>query len=155
MPLFEFNCRKCGAHHEELMKFDHLDEWLNAHQCSCGGVLEKKMSLFAKTTDRWGDNTGTYGVNGFHCHQSGKRFYSKREQEKYMKSIGRVPVSEKELNNLTNRDYNERAQRDDYSDQIATIMKKNNGDFGEATAEVFNTKELKKMGLLDKGVSDG
>jgi hypothetical protein len=34
-------------------------------------------------------------------------------------------------------------------------MKKNNGDFGQATAEVFNTKELKKMGLLDKGVSDG
>lgn len=155
MPIYEFGCRKCGAHHEEMMNYNHLDEWLNAHQCSCGGVLEKKMSLFAKTADRWGDNTGTYGADGFKCHQSGKRFHSKREQEKYMASIGRVPISNEQFNELSARDYNERAQKDNYSDQIRTIMKKDNVDYGTATAEVFNTKELKKMGLLDKGVSDG
>lgn len=42
MPIYEYECRKCGGHLEVMQKIS--DEPLKKHK-NCGGKLEKKWSL--------------------------------------------------------------------------------------------------------------
>lgn len=52
MPIYEYECRKCGAHVEAMQKVS--DEPLKKHK-NCGGKLEKKWSLsgFQFKGDGW------------------------------------------------------------------------------------------------------
>lgn len=120
MPLFEFKCKSCDFMHEELVR--HNTDYSN-WKCDCGGKLEKQISLFAKTADRWGDNTGTYGVNGFYCPQSGKRFKSKRDQEAWMTRNGKVRVSDAELAQLEDRHFQTIAKQDKLAEEGKAYLK--------------------------------
>jgi putative FmdB family regulatory protein len=101
MPLYEFECTQCGATHDRICSFAECETAADQFECSCGGAIKKLLSIPAFTPERWGDGTGKYGVNGFKCVQSGRRFQNKREQYKWMEANGKVCVNGTQYDTLS------------------------------------------------------
>lgn len=94
MPFYEYQCTLCYSEIELLQSIEEGEYFVYENTCECGGDLKKMISTFAHTPSRWGDETGKYGVNGMFSKGLGKIVKNRREEEKIMASMGKVPVAD-------------------------------------------------------------
>lgn len=89
MPLYDFKCEDHGQW-ETLAKFD---EQKPCPVCGTPGV--RMVSLPAKMATLWsaGWNSGLSG-NGFYSYSAGQQVSDKREEERIMRSRGKINVKD-------------------------------------------------------------
>lgn len=89
MPIYDFKCEEHGQW-EALAKFD---EQKPCPVCGTEGV--RMISLPAKMATLWnaGWNSGL-GSNGFYSYSAGQRVSDKREEERIMRSRGKINVKD-------------------------------------------------------------
>jgi hypothetical protein len=88
--------------------------------------MKRMMSLPAKTSGKWGDQTGKWGVNGFYDRGLGATYYTSAEREKIARSKGLVPLEDvggdSFIENRFSAERNIREQQDkilqDYKDKV-------------------------------------
>ena len=158
MPIYVFKCVKCGREAEQIMSWDKMQR--SEVLCRpCNLVMERQMTCHAYTPSTFGDQTGTYGVNGKYNKGLGCYVKNDKDAERIAKSRGLVPFSEafpgRSWENMTDAGMHD--QMDDAlkheADAVAVRDKIAAGaDAGEAYAEVFSVQRLKADGLLDDSV---
>lgn len=158
MPIFAWGCKGCGKEYETVMSYSR-SESVEILCRGCNVVMNKKVNIPAFTPSGWGDQTGTYGVNGKYNKGLGCYVKNDKDAERIAKSRGLVPFSEafpgRSWENMTDAGMHD--QMDDAlkheADAVAVRDKIAAGaDAGEAYAEVFSVQRLKADGLLDDSV---
>lgn len=76
----------------------------------CGSERKFLISMPAKTSGRWGDNTGKYGVNGCFDRGLGATYYNSMEREAICKAKGLIPLSDVGGDNFVEKRLTEEAQ---------------------------------------------
>lgn len=95
MPLYEFRCKDCNNVIETIISYKDKSQFKVDNCCAlCQGDFVDKVSAPARTNSLWGDETGTYGVNGMYSRALGRRVTNKREEEKIARSMGYVNASD-------------------------------------------------------------
>ena len=158
MPLFAWGCTCCGREYETIMSYDRSEK-IEILCKECNLVMPKKVNIPAFTPSGWGDQTGTYGVNGKYNKGLGCYVKNDRDAERIAKSRGLVPFSEafpgRSWESMTDGDMdrqcNEALQHSADTVQIRDKMKAG-ADLGEAFAEVFSVDRMKADGLLSNDV---
>lgn len=158
MAIYVFKCTNCGKESEQIMSWDRMQK--SEVLCKpCGLVMPRQMTFHAKTPSLFGDQTGTYGVNGYYNKGLGCRVLNDRHADQIARSRGLVPFNEafpgRSWDNVT--DDGMHAQMAEslqhHADAVAVREKMAAGaDAGEAYAEVFSVQRLKADGLLDDSV---
>jgi putative FmdB family regulatory protein len=89
MPIYDFICYACKKQSDRLCKFENKDSQI----CKdCDGPLRSLVSAPAKTSGKWGDQTGKWGVNGCFDKGLGATYYNNDQREKIAKSKGLIPL---------------------------------------------------------------
>ena len=89
MPMYDFICYTCKKQTDRLCKFENKD----AQTCKdCDSPLRSLVSAPAKTSGKWGDQTGKFGVNGYYDRGLGATYYNNDQREKIAKSKGLIPL---------------------------------------------------------------
>lgn len=151
MPLFEFQCKKCGSIHEKLLKFSERDQFMDGNSCYCGGDLSNKISLTAFTPGLYGDQTGKYGANGYFSKSLGAYVDNKRVEEKLMRDRGFIRESDLGKN-FWNEETSKRkaliAEQDKISDEYNGMLASGYSK-EDAIAKTFSTERI-MSGELDR-----
>lgn len=114
MPLKDAACKHCMKIEEVLLKMDEL-----CPPCKvCGGERKFLISMPAKTSGRWGDNTGKYGVNGCFDRGLGATYYNSMEREAICKAKGLIPLSDVGGDKFVEKRLSEQAQLKNDQDRI-------------------------------------
>ena len=114
MPLREAACKQCMNIEEVLVKMD-----AEAPSCKvCGSERKFLLSMPAKTSGRWGDNTGKYGVNGCYDRGLGATYYTSMEREAICKAKGLIPLSDVGGDNFVEKRLSDQAQLKSNQDRI-------------------------------------
>lgn len=158
MAIYVFKCVNCGKEYEHITSWEKMQR--SEIVCkSCNLVMERQMTCHAHTPGLFGDQTGTYGVNGKYNKGLGCYVKNDRDAERIAKSRGLVPFSEafpgRSWESMTDGDMdrqcNEALQHSADTVQIRDKMKAG-ADLGEAFAEVFSVDRMKADGLLSNDV---
>lgn len=89
MPIYDFICYTCKKQTDRLCKYENKD----AQTCNdCDSPLRSLVSAPAKTSGKWGDQTGKFGVNGYYDRGLGATYYNNDQREKIAKSKGLIPL---------------------------------------------------------------
>ena len=160
MPFYEFKCKDCDSEFEELMgSYEEKEPWLKEHRCSCGGQLQTMISKIARTVSLWGDQTGTYGVNGVYNRGLGCMVYNDKDMEQKAKARGLVPYHQaydastfhEHLDTVAESDVKKFEQHNrnvvKYTDLLDKYGKDEQGKM-RAQAETFTVESMKKAGTL-------
>ena len=124
MPIHDYACFECEKIEEKFIKMSQINDVMS---CStCGTEMKRMMSLPAKTSGKWGDQTGKWGVNGFYDRGLGATYYTSAEREKIARSKGLVPLEDvggdSFIENRFSAERNIREQQDkilqDYKDKV-------------------------------------
>jgi putative FmdB family regulatory protein len=124
MPIHDYACFECEKIEEKFIKMSQVNDVMS---CStCGKEMKRMMSLPAKTSGKWGDQTGKWGVNGFYDRGLGATYYTSAEREKIARSKGLVPLEDvggdSFIENRFSAERNIREQQDkilqDYKDKV-------------------------------------
>jgi len=114
MPLKEAACKQCMNIEEVLVKMD-----AECPSCKvCGSERKFLLSMPAKTSGRWGDNTGKYGVNGCYDRGLGATYYTSMEREAICKAKGLIPLSDVGGDNFVEKRLSDQAQLKSDQDRI-------------------------------------
>tara|TARA_R100001480_G_scaffold70900_4_gene81989 strand:+ start:202 stop:681 length:480 start_codon:yes stop_codon:yes gene_type:complete len=124
VPLYEYKCKTCEGMLEELQTIEEGLVFADNNICECGGELQKCLGSFAKTPSRWGDETGRYGVNGMFSPGLGRYVTNRREEEKIMASMGKVPASDLPQHYIADKLEVERAAEDKITKNMVTYKEK-------------------------------
>lgn len=124
MPIHDYVCIKCENVQEKFIKMSQVND---TFLCECGTELKRMMSLPAKTSGKWGDQTGKWGVNGFYDRGLGATYYTSAEREKIARAKGLVPLEDvggdSFIENRFAAEQSIKAQQDkilqDYKDKVA------------------------------------
>ena len=71
MPLYEFTCKKCGHHFEELMTLSEVESGKTKCPACSSKRIERGFSSFATGG---GDSLGSSGFSGGGCGSGGGGF---------------------------------------------------------------------------------
>jgi putative FmdB family regulatory protein len=150
MPLYEYACA-CGAQAEDLFSMDEAPGSIPCPRCD-GGELRKQMSLPSKTPGRWGDQTGKWGVNGFHDRGLGARYHNSMERDRIVRSRGLIPLEDMpkdwwETNTAKQLEEKERDEK--LAHRLKTTAAQFGGDMARAVSEVMPAREI-LAGKYDK-----
>jgi predicted nucleic acid-binding Zn ribbon protein len=158
MPIYVFKCVNCGGEAEQIMSWEKLQR--SEVLCiPCGLVMKQQMTCHAHTPSRFGDQTGTYGVNGKYNKGLGCYVNNDRHAEQIAKSRGLVPFSEafsgRSFESVTDSHMDSsciealKLEADSVAvrDRVAA-----GADLGEAFAEVYSVDRMKQDGLLSDDV---
>ena len=141
MPLYSARCSEHGD-------FDALVKWDEVIPCpTCGLVSKRLVSMPAKTATLWtgGWRQGLSG-SGFWSHSVGGRVSDKRDEERIMRSRGKVNV--KDLGGEAFEDSFMSAKRREANELDATArtytdnLQKFGGDKARAVVETFPAKQM-------------
>lgn len=86
MPIYTYECQNCLAVTEKLCKYEDRPEEIECPECYW--PAHYIPALIANTPGTWGDQTGTYGVNGYYSNSLGKRVKNFTEARKEMEKKG-------------------------------------------------------------------
>ena len=91
MPNYSYICYTCKVQSDRLYKWDNKHEQI----CEmCDSTLVALVTAPAKTSGRWGDNTGKHGVNGKYDRGLGATYYNSMDREALCKSKGLIPLED-------------------------------------------------------------
>ena len=152
MPLFEYECP--DQHVTEVLL--RVREIPPSMVCSCGQLARKIISAPAFTPGRWGDQTGTYGVNGYYDKSLGATYSNSMQRDRIMKRKGLV--RQEDLPNHFIEDTMEKEAKESQQHEANVKTFKSNltkHEPGRAIAETFSVPEMRKQGTLtDSKVKD-
>lgn len=158
MPIFAWGCTCCGKEYETIMSYERSEQ-VEVLCKECSLVMKKKVNIPAFTPSGWGDQTGTYGVNGKYNKGLGCYVNNDRHAEQIAKSRGLVPFSEafsgRSFESVTDTDMDARCTEalKLEADSVAVRDRVVAGaDLGEAFAEVYSVDRMKADGLLSDDV---
>ena len=123
MPVFAFRCIECGSKFEKLMKHSERETFVENNVCGCDGELVVGMTAPARTQGRWGENTGTYGVNGCFDPQLGAVYYNSMEREAIMREKGLILESDLGDRHAVDDQLREQMSEDKHLDQLSKTYK--------------------------------
>ena len=154
MPLYEFNCPKCGQTDEHLLKYSDLEK-VEIICTPCSMAMVKCVSMPAKTPNAWHGNWSEGLSSNMYSVALGRKVSNKREEGKIMEARGFV--NEKDLG----PDWYEKTQstikwRQDERQKKSDIYSKTLKETGSAEKAVeaaFPAKECLD-GTLDKIFDD-
>tara|TARA_R100001594_G_scaffold149831_1_gene208793 strand:+ start:2553 stop:3026 length:474 start_codon:yes stop_codon:yes gene_type:complete len=128
MPIYDYSCTPCNLH---LQIWCEIDEMYDQKCENCNSPLQKMVSMFAKTPNRWGDSNG-YFDRGLGCYVA-----NSMERERIMKEKNLRPVSQEELDDLQ---HEEKVSHDKHEKDVATFTQKykETKDFATAAAHTFD-----------------
>jgi|TARA_R100001530_G_scaffold134174_1_gene108550 hypothetical protein len=143
---------------ELLQSISEGEDFAEKHECAvtddkgeeCGGALSKCLGSFAKTPSRWGDETGKYGVNGMFSPGLGRYVTNRREEEKIMRSMGKIPESDMGKHYIQDKIEEERVKEEKITKNLNTYREKvqqyGNTEEGKikAITETLPAKEMLK-----------
>ena len=126
MPIYDYRCKPCNLDVPIICDFDEVDDQV----CEvCEGELDRQISLWAFTPNRWGD------TNGYFDRGLGMYIENSMHREKVMKEKNLRPVSQKELDDHQQAVYNDDRE---HEKKVATFqrVKKKTGSFAKAAAAI-------------------
>ena len=123
MPVCKFQCIECGSGFDKLMKFSEREEFIDTTVCGCDGELVVGMTAPARTPGRWGDNTGTHGVNGHFDAQLGQVYYTSMQREAIMREKGLVLESDLGDQHAVDDQLRSQMSEDKHLDQLSKTYK--------------------------------
>lgn len=126
MPIYDYSCAPCSRRVQIWCEISEIDE----QTCEiCQEPLQKMVSVFAKTPNRWGDSNG-YFDRGLGCYVA-----NSMERERIMKEKNLRPVSEEELDDHQQEMYNDKK---DHEKKVQTFQHaiKKTGSFAKAAAAI-------------------
>jgi putative FmdB family regulatory protein len=150
MPIYSFKCKACGYTHDSIMKFSERENFIRTKRCDCGGELKTAMTRPAKTPGLWGDQTGTYGVNGYYSKALGAYVDNKAAERKIMEKRGFIAESDLPANFWADETERRKNKLMEQEREVQTIEQHlaNGYEMGEAIANTF-TAERCLSGELD------
>lgn len=153
MPIFDY---ECSAPHRVEHFFKAGSEIPSTMECPfCGQQALKQLSMPSHTPGRWGDQTGKYGVNGFHDRGLGATYHNSMERERLMDQKGLVDAGsfgKHALDDGVERHIQADKQHTKDIERYKQNLRNAKGEKGQALAETFSVKEMQKRGDLDSGV---
>lgn len=148
MPVYSYICYTCKVQSDRLCKWDVKGEQI----CEmCDDKLIPLVTAPAKTSANWGDQTGTYGVNGYYSKALGAYTSSQKEEAKIMKSRGFIPEADlpkRYWEDETSRRVAVAEQQDKYTAEYKGLLSSGKSK-EEAIAETFSTERI-MSGELEK-----
>lgn len=125
MPIHDYICLECEKVEEKFVKMSQVGDDMPCSTCS--KIMKKMISAPAKTSGRWGDQTGKWGVNGFYDRGLGATYYTSAERDKIARSKGLVPLEDvggdSFIENRMAAELSIKSQQDkilqDYKDKVA------------------------------------
>lgn len=117
MPIYAYSCKECGNEVEKILSIKDRNKFKEDNVCSlCGGDFQNKMTMPSKTPGLWGDQTGTYGANGFFSPSLGRHVTSKHEEEKIAQKMGYVNT--KDIESKIERKISAKIEEDAHFDKL-------------------------------------
>lgn len=147
MPIYIYKCKSCKNIIEKIHSYKAREEFKVKNICSlCEGDFESVTTMPAKTPGLWGDQTGTYGANGFFSPSLGRHVTSKHEEEKIANKLGYVNYNdvEAEVERKVSAKIEEDAHFDKLNDAYQARVKKD-GTYGAAIRAVEELLPAKEM----------
>jgi len=152
MPLYDYKCPD-GHVTEVLLRVNEIPK---AMVCHCGQLALKQIGMPALTPGRWGDQTGTYGVNGYYDKSLGATYSNSMQRDKIMRKKGLIRKEDLPQHFIEDTMEKEAKQSKQHEQNVKTFksnLKKH--DPGRAIAETFSVSEMRKQGTLtDSRVKD-
>lgn len=146
MPLREYRCVDCEYTSTELIKGDYPKE-IECPECKAEGhiaIAKYVISLPAKTSLSWGDNTGRFGVNGYYDRALGATYHNSAERDAICKAKGMVPleeIGEAYCEKIVNKTRKEVARAEADTIALEAAIVKHNGNMEKAVVEAFPAKQ--------------
>ena len=141
MPLYEYKCEECRQEYVELWSYAMAP--MNM-ACLCGGRAVRKISLIARTPNRWGD------TNGYWDPGLGSWIANSQDRDRKMKEMGVVPLADYDKYYVEDRLDKEDAQmiQAEKDSQEVARLESEGVSRGDAFAQVYSTERMAADGLL-------
>ena len=141
MPLYEYKCGECRQEYVELYSYAAAPRSV---QCMCGGKAARKVSLIARTPNRWGD------TNGYWDPGLGSWIANSQDRDRKMKEMGVVPLADYDKYYVEDRLEKEDAQmvQLEKDSQEVARLESEGVSRGDAFAQVYSTERMAADGLL-------
>jgi hypothetical protein len=144
MPLFSY---RCSNNHTFDILCKHSDR-TNFIICDiCKEQSNLLVTLPAKTSLSWGDNTGKYGVDGFYDRGLGAHYHNIQERDKIAKEKGLVPVSDfgdNRVDSLASKQAEDQKFWNGESQRYKSNLEKFKGDQVKAVTETWTAHDILK-----------
>ena len=141
MPLYEYKCEECRQEYVELWSYAMAPTDM---ACLCGGRAARKISLIARTPNRWGD------TNGYWDPGLGSWIANSQDRDRKMKEMGVVPLADYDKYYVEDRLEKEDAQmvQLEKDSQEVARLESEGVSRGDAFAQVYSTERMAADGLL-------
>ena len=148
MPIYLYRCQECKNVIEKIHSYKARDAFKVDNICAlCKGDFEDVVTAPAKTPGLWGDQTGTYGADGFFSKSLGKHVTSKHEEERIANKMGYVNYKdvETEVARKVSAKIDEDKHFDKLNDAYQARVKEGGNTYGAAIRAVEELLPAKEM----------